>query len=281
MSLTLEKLTDPVALTEAVLPLVFNVIAALLIFFIGKWVARKVIDLVKATALKRNADPTLVGFLGNVAYGIVLAVILISAVGRLGVDTTSAAAVLGGAALAIGLALQGQLASFAAGVMIIMFRPFRTGDFVQVAGTMGTVEDIKIVATVLKSLDNQELTIPNAQVWGNIITNYSVRPTRRVDILASIAYSADLRRAKQLLVDILAEESRLLEDPAPTVVVTNLGDNSVDFAVRGFCSTAEWWAVRCDLIERIKLRFDDEGIEIPFPQMDVHVRDMVEATRAA
>ena len=281
MSLTLEKLTDPVALTEAVLPLVFNVIAALLIFFIGKWVARKVIDLVKATALKRNADPTLVGFLGNVAYGIVLAVILISAVGRLGVDTTSAAAVLGGAALAIGLALQGQLASFAAGVMIIMFRPFRTGDFVQVAGTMGTVEDIKIVATVLKSLDNQELTIPNAQVWGNIITNYSVRPTRRVDILASIAYSADLRRAKQLLVDILAEESRLLEDPAPTVMVTNLGDNSVDFAVRGFCSTAEWWAVRCDLIERIKLRFDDEGIEIPFPQMDVHVRDMVEATRAA
>lgn len=281
MSLTLEKLTDPVALTEAALPLVFNVIAALLIFFIGKWVARKVIDLIKATALKRNADPTLVGFLGNAAYGIVLAVILISAVGRLGVDTTSAAAVLGGAALAIGLALQGQLASFAAGVMIIMFRPFRTGDFVQVAGTMGTVEDIKIVATVLKSLDNQELTIPNAQVWGNIITNYSVRPTRRVDILASIAYSADLRRAKQLLVDILAEESRLLEDPAPTVVVTNLGDNSVDFAVRGFCSTAEWWAVRCDLIERIKLRFDDEGIEIPFPQMDVHVRDMVEATRAA
>lgn len=277
MALTLENLGDPAALANMALPLAVNVLAALLIFFIGKWVARKIIDVVEGSALKRDMDPTLVRFLGNVAYGLALAVIVISALGRLGVDTTSAAALLAGAGLAVGLALQGQLSSFAAGVMIILFRPFRVGDFVQVAGQMGTVEDIKIVITTLKSLDNQQVTIPNAGIWSGVITNYSAKPTRRVDLLVSIGYKADLRRAKTLLLEMLADEERLLEDPAPSVVVTNLGDSSVDFAVRGFTNTADWWATRCDLIERIKLRFDEEGIEIPYPQMDVHVRDMAPA----
>lgn len=274
MAISLDSLTDPTALAEAALPLVINVVAALLIFFIGKWVAWRLVVFFKKTLVKGRMDQTLVNFLGNVAYGVALAVITISALGRIGVDTTSAAAVLGGAALAIGLALQGQLSSFAAGVMLIMFRPFRVGDFVQVAGTMGTVEDLKIVATVLKSPDNQELTIPNARVWGDIITNYSIKPIRRVDLTISISYGADLLRAKQILSEMLAAEERLLPEPAASVLVTNLGDNSVDIAARGFTNTGDWWATRCDLIERIKLRFDEEGIEIPFPQMDLHVRDM-------
>lgn len=276
MAITLETLTDPSALAEAALPLVINVIAALLIFFIGKWVVARIVDLMKKALRRRNVDETLANFIGNIAFALGVAVVVISALGRVGVDTTSAAAVLAGAALAVGLALQGQLSSFAAGVMLIMFRPFKRGHFVEVGGQMGTVEDITIVATRLASLDNQEVTIPNAQVWSNVITNYSAKPTRRVDLLVSIAYSADLRRAKEILLGIMENESRLLEEPAPSVVVTNLSDNSVDFAVRGFCTTGEWWSTRCDLIERIKLTLDDEGIEIPFPQMDLHVRDMAQ-----
>ncbi|WP_420428189.1 mechanosensitive ion channel family protein [Algiphilus sp.] len=280
MALSLEKLTDPVALADAALPLLINVIAALLIFFIGKWVVARIVDLMKKALRRRNVDETLSNFIGNIAFALGVAVVVISALGRIGVDTTSAAAVLGGAALAVGLALQGQLSSFAAGVMLILFRPFQKGHFVEVAGKMGTVEEITIVATRLASTDNQELTIPNAQVWSNVITNYSAKPTRRVDLLVNIAYSADLRRAKDILMGIMQEESRLLAEPAPSVLVTNLGDNAVDLAVRGYCNTSEWWATRCDLIERIKLALDDEGIEIPFPQMDLHVRDMAPAANA-
>ena len=238
------------------------------------------VNLAQKGMTRSRMDPTLVPFLGNVIYGIALAVILISALGRLGIDTTSAAAVLGGAAIAIGLSLQNQLSSFAAGVMLIMFRPFKVGDFVQAGGVMGTVELIKITHTILKSPDNQEITVPNAQVWGSTITNFSARPTRRVDLLIGISYNADLRKAKATLERIMKEEARLLEDPAWSVVVTALNDSSVDFAVRGWTNSGDWWATRCDLIERIKLTFDDEGIEIPFPQMDVHVRDMPEPKAA-
>lgn len=270
----METLTDPQALADAALPLVFNVIAALLIFFIGKWVVGVLTRWMRRAMERRGIDSTLASFLANVSYGLALAVVVISALGFLGVNTTSAAAVLGGAALAIGLSLQGQLASFAAGVMLIIFRPFRAGDVVEAAGQLGTVEDIKIIATVMKSFDNQEVTIPNAQVWADVITNYSAKPIRRVDLTVGIGYSADLRKAKQILEGILSAESRLVADPAPSVVVSNLGDSSVDFAVRGFTATADWWATRCDLIERIKLTFDEQGIEIPFPQVDLHVRDM-------
>jgi small conductance mechanosensitive channel len=280
MSVSMETLTDPAALGAAVIPLIINVLAALLIFIIGKWVARQFVNLAQKGMTRSRMDPTLVPFLGNVIYGIALAVILISALGRLGIDTTSAAAVLGGAAIAIGLSLQNQLSSFAAGVMLIMFRPFKVGDFVQAGGVMGTVELIKITHTILKSPDNQEITVPNAQVWGSTITNFSARPTRRVDLLIGISYNADLRKAKATLERIMKEEARLLEDPAWSVVVTALNDSSVDFAVRGWTNSGDWWATRCDLIERIKLTFDDEGIEIPFPQMDVHVRDMPEAKAA-
>lgn len=277
MSVGIDTFASPQALADAALPLAFNVLAALLVFFIGKWVAWQAVKLMKRAMDARGVEATLSGFIGNVVYGLALAVVVISALGYLGVNTTSAAALLGGAALAIGLALQSQLASFAAGVMLIIFRPFKVGDFVQAGGVMGTVEEISIPMTRLKSPDNQEVTVPNAQVWGSTITNFSAKPTRRVDLTVGISYGADLRKAKQILLDMLAAEERLLADPAPSVLVTNLGDSSVDFAVRGFTTTADWWATRCDLVERIKLTFDEQGIEIPFPQMDLHVRDMPKA----
>nr|WP_277346268.1 mechanosensitive ion channel domain-containing protein [Solimonas marina] len=215
----------------------------------------------------------LINFVATVLYAIAMAIVIISALAQLGVDTTSAAAVMGGMAVAVGLALQGQLSSFASGVLLIVFRPFRAGDFVQIGGTMGTVEHLKIVITVLKSPDGQEITLPNSAVWGNTITNFSIRPIRRVDLAIGIAYGSDLRKAKQILETLLAEESRFLDDPARTVHCSNLGESSVDFAVRGWTNSGDWWNTRCEMLEKIKLRFDAEGIEIPFPQMDLHVRD--------
>lgn len=272
MEFTKEMLNDPQALLLIGLPVIKGLVSALAIFFIGRWVAQLVIKLARKAMNKAKLDDTLISFLGNVGYGLLLAIVVISALGQLGVDTTSAAALLGGAALAIGLALQNQMSSFAAGVMLILFRPFAKGNVVDIGGQMGIVEEIKITSTILKSFDNQLVWLPNASVWGNKITNYSALPTRRVDLAVGIGYDSDLKKAKELLVAMLQEEPRILNDPAPSVVVTNLGDSSVDFAVRGWAAAADWWGTRCDLIERIKLTFDEHEIEIPFPQRTVHLR---------
>ncbi|WP_348673221.1 mechanosensitive ion channel domain-containing protein [uncultured Abyssibacter sp.] len=271
MEFTKEMLNDPQALLLLGIPIAKGLISAIAIFFIGRWVAQLVVKLARKAMTRAKLDETLITFLGNVSYGLLLAIIIISALGQLGVDTTSAAALLGGAALAIGLALQNQLSSFAAGVMLILFRPFAKGNVVDIGGQMGIVEEIKITSTILKTFDNQLVWLPNASVWGNKITNFSALPTRRVDLAIGIGYGSDLKKAKDLLVDMLKEEPRILDDPAPSVVVTNLGDNSVDFAVRGWAASADWWATRCDLIERIKLTFDENDIEIPFPQRTVHL----------
>lgn len=272
----MEMLKDPQALAVMAIPFALRVLGALAIFFIGKWVAAAVVELIRKGMVKSRMDETLAIFLANVLYGLALAIIIITALGQLGIDTTSAAAVIGGAALAIGLSLQNQLSSFAAGVMLIIFRPFKKGDFIGAGGVMGVVEEMKIVAVVLRTLDNQEVMVPNAKVWNDAITNYSRRPTRRLDLTVGIAYGSDLRKAKQLLEQMLADEPRVLKDPAPTVQVKDLGESSVDFAVRPWMNTGDWWATRCDLIERIKLAFDEAGIEIPFPQRDVHVREIPE-----
>lgn len=274
MDAIVAKLSDLDALTAFVLPAVWSVIAALLTFFIGRWLAKIAVGVVRRLLTRKASDPMLINFVCHVLYGLALALVVISALTQLGVDTTSAAAVLGGMAIAVGLALQGQLSSFASGVLLIVFRPFRAGDFVQIGGTMGTVEHLKLVITVLKSPDGQELTLPNSSVWGNTITNFSIRPIRRVDLAVGIAYGADLRKAKSILETLLAEEPRFVDDPGKTVHCTNLGESSVDFAVRGWTQTGDWWNTRCEMIEKIKLRFDEEGIEIPFPQIDMHVRDL-------
>ncbi len=275
------RLTDTEALIASGTPLLLNVLAALATFFIGKWVLKGIINLLRRVMIRAKTDDTLASFLANVLYGVGLAIIIISALGHLGVDTTSAAAVLGGAALAIGLSLQGQLSSLAAGVILILFRPFKRGDFVQVGGTMGIVDEVKIIHTTLKTLDNQVVIVPNSNITTQTITNYSALPTRRIDLTVGIGYGSDLRKAKQILEQLLNDEPRILKDPAPSVVVTELADNSVNFAFRGWTVSGDWWATRCDLTERIKLSFDEAGIEIPFPQRSVHVEGLADALKAA
>lgn len=271
MDFSLERIGDASQWAELALPLGVRLISALAIFFVGKWLAALLVRLLQSAMRRGKVDETLTSFLGNVAYGVALAVVVISALGQLGVNTTSAAAVLGGAALAIGLSLQGQLSSLAAGVMIILFRPFKVGDFVEIGGTLGTVSEIKIIHCLLKTPDNQIVVIPNSSVTGNTITNFSALPTRRIDLTIGIGYGSDLLKAKQILDRLLAEEGRILAQPERSVQVKELADSSVNFAVRGWVNSGDWWATRCDLTERIKLAFDAEGIEIPFPQMTVHL----------
>ena len=281
MTELLDRLSDTEALVATGLPLVLNVVAALATFFIGKWVIKGLIALLRRMMRRANTDETLASFLSNVLYGVGLAIVIISALGHLGVDTTSAAAVLGGAALAIGLALQGQLSSLAAGVILIIFRPFKRGDFVEIGGTMGVVDEVKIIHTTMKTLDNQVVIVPNSNITTQTITNYSALPTRRIDLTVGIGYGSDLRKAKRLLEKMLAEEDRILPEPAPTVQVKELADNSVNFAFRGWTKSSDWWGTRCDLTERIKLVFDEEGIEIPFPQRSLHIEGLAEALKAS
>ncbi len=266
--------SDTEAMFALALPYVVNFCAAILIFFIGKWLAKFLIRLIQKGMTRAHVDPTLIGFLGNVMYGLALTVVILAALGQVGIQTTSAAAILGGAALAVGLALKDQLSSFAAGVILIIFRPFRVGDQVEVGGTTGIVQEIKIIHTVMMTFDHQLVIVPNSNITTETITNYSHLPTRRVDLTIGIGYSSDLLLAKETLTRILTEEPLILPDPAPSVVVRDLSDNSVDFAVRGWVNTADWWGVRCALVEKIKLALDEQGIDIPFPQRSVHVEGL-------
>lgn len=273
MEFKLEQLGKPERWIELGLPVLLKLGIAVLIFYLGRFVVRMAVKVLRTVMQRAGADPTLTGFLCNVAYGLGYALVIISALGQLGINTNSLAAVVGGAALAVGLSLQGQLSAFAAGVLLILFRPFRVGDFVDAGGVKGTVEEIKIIHTVLRTPDNQEVIVPNNTITAATITNYSARGTRRLDITIGIDYDADLKLAKTLLEQILAQHPRVLKDPAPTVQVRALGASSVDFAVWPWTATAAAFDVQCELLEQIKLRFDAEGIAIPYPQMDLHLRD--------
>lgn len=200
-----------------------------------------------------------------------LTFIIIAALATLGVQTTSFIAVIGAAGLAIGFALQGSLSNFAAGVMIIIFRPFKVGDYVEVGGASGTVEAIHIFSTIVNTPDNKKIIIPNSRVSGDTITNYSANDIRRVDLVVGVSYGDDIRKAKQILEKILSEEQRILKDPPFTIGVMELADSSVNFAVRPWVKTSDYWAVYFDLTERVKTTFDENGISIPFPQRDIHL----------
>ena len=248
-----------------------KLIAAIVVFFVGKWLARRISNLLKRGLQKADTDPTLVGFVGNITYFGLLTMVVIAAVGQLGVQTTSFIAVLGAAGLAIGLALQGSLANFAAGVLMIIFRPFKSGDYIEAAGTAGSVEEVQLFTTTLKTPDNKTVIIPNAQVTAGTITNYSARDTRRLDMVFGVGYGDDLDKVKRVILEVLGEEERLLKDPEPLVAVLNLGESSVDFAVRPWVNSSDYWPVFFALQEKMKKRFDQEGISIPFPQRDVHL----------
>jgi small conductance mechanosensitive channel len=220
---------------------------------------------------RADADPALASFFCKLAYGALLVLVVIAAVGQLGVQTTAFIAVLGAAGLAVGLALQGSLANFAAGVLLIVFRPFRAGDYIEAAGTAGSVEEINLFTTKLRTPDNRTVIVPNAQVTDGTITNYSARDTRRLDLQFGVSYGDDLDQVKRVIGEVLAAESRLEKEPEPTIGLLSLGDSSVNFAVRPWVKTADYWAVFFDLQEAMKKRFDAEGISIPFPQRDVHL----------
>jgi small conductance mechanosensitive channel len=213
----------------------------------------------------------LVSFLSNIAYTALLAVIVLAALEQLGVNTTSALAILGAAGLAVGLALKDSLASFAAGVMLIVFRPFKLGDFVEAGGVSGVVEEIRVFHTMLKTGDNREITMPNAQVYGGTITNYSARETRRIDLVIGIGYGDDIKKARDLISQVIEADKTVLTDPAPTIMLLELGASSVDFAVRPWVKSGDYWTTRAALLEAIKTTFDKEGISIPYPQQDIHL----------
>ncbi len=248
-----------------------NLALAAVILFGGLWAARQLRNLVNNLLNKRGVDPMLSSFAASIAHILLIAFVVIASLGQLGIQTTSLVAIIGAAGLAIGLALQGSLANFASGVMIIAFRPFKVGDFIDAGGTSGVVEGIQIFSTQLRTGDNKTIIIPNSKITGGSITNFSAKETRRVDLVFGISYDDDIRMAKEILKDIVAADERILKDPAPVIAVSELADSSVKFVVRPWVKSADYWAVYFDLTENVKLRFDNEGISIPYPQRDVHM----------
>ena len=253
-----------------VLPWGINIVMAFVIFMVGKFIARILVNIAKKIMTKAKVDNILVNFIGSIISTVLLLFVVIASLDQLGVDTTSLIALIGAAGLAIGLALQGSLQNLASGVMLIVFRPFNDGDFIEAAGVIGVVESIGIFTTTMRSGDNREIIVPNGAIFGGTITNYSRRATRRVDMVFGIGYDDDIKIAKDILNRILDEDERILKDPAPVVAVAELADSSVNFNVRPWCATGDYWDVYFDTHEKVKLAFDAEGISIPYPQMDVH-----------
>ena len=248
-----------------------NILTALVIFILGRWVAKLFTKFIGKMMAKKDVAPVVNSFVGNLIYTALLIFVIIAALAQVGIQTTSLIAILGAASLAIGLALQGSLANFAAGVLLIIFRPFKVGDYVECGGTAGAVEEIQIFTTQLNSPDNKKIIVPNAKVLGDTITNYSAKETRRVDLVIGVSYTDDLQKVESVLQDVLAKDERVLKDPTPTVAVMELADSSVNCAVRPWVKTGDYWTVYFDLTKNIKLRFEAEGIASPFPQRDVHL----------
>ncbi|TKB08355.1 mechanosensitive ion channel family protein [Desulforhopalus sp. IMCC35007] len=246
-------------------------VAALLIFLIGKWIARKITNVLIRLMKVRSVDLTLIKFLEGILYYALLTSVIIAAAGQLGIKTTSFLAVLGAASLAIGLALKDSLANFSSGIMLILFRPFKVGDVVTVGGESGKVEAISVFSTILNTGDNQKKIIPNGAISNATITNITANPTRRVDLVVGIGYDDDILEAKTTLEEIMAADNRILASPAPVVAVSALGASSVDLVVRPWVKTEDYWDVYFSLNEKIKLTFDEKGISFPYPQQDVHL----------
>jgi small conductance mechanosensitive channel len=248
-----------------------NLVTALAIFYIGKLAVSILMRGLQKIMHARTVDKTLETFVCNLVRMTLLTFVFIAAIGALGIQTTSFIAILGAAGLAVGLALQGSLANFASGVLIVLFRPYKVGDFVEAAGVAGSVLEVQILTTVFKTGDNKSVIVPNGQVMGSVITNYSANDTRRVDMVIGVSYDDDLDKVRATLEDLIAADDRILDDPAHTIAVSELADSSVNFIVRPWVKTADYWGVMFGLTEAIKKRFDKEGISFPFPQQDVHV----------
>ncbi|KDE38638.1 Small-conductance mechanosensitive channel [Nitrincola lacisaponensis] len=256
---------------ELIISYAVNLTAALLIILVGSMVIRLATNSLNRLLKARKVDPTIANFATSLIKYALLAFVVIAALGRVGVQTASFVAIVGAAGLAIGLALQGSLSNFAAGVLLIGFRPFKAGDFIEAAGTAGVVESVQIFTTVLKTGDNRIIVVPNSNILGGNIINYSKEERRRIDLVIGVSYDADLQKTKQVLQQIIEQDERILTEPGCTIAVNELGASSVDFIVRPWVNTADFWAVRWDLLEKIKQALDANDIGIPYPQMDVHL----------
>ena len=251
-----------------------NLITAIVIFFVGKWVVNLVVKGLLKAMQKSEVDTTLRRFVANLARMLLMLFVIIAAIGALGVKTASLVALIGAAGLAVGLALQGSLSNFAAGVLIVLFRPYKVGDWIEGGGVSGSVEEVQILTTVLKTGDNKRVIIPNSQIMGTTITNYSANETRRVDLVVGVSYSDDLDKVRKELEGLVAADDRILDEPAVTIAVSELADSSVNFVLRPWVNTSDYWGVYFGLTEAIKKRFDEVGISIPFPQQDVYIHNV-------
>ncbi|MCG8685942.1 MAG: mechanosensitive ion channel [Desulfobacterales bacterium] len=248
-----------------------KILAAILVLVIGKWLAGKISNLVTKLLEKNKVDITLVRFLQSIIYYTLLVVVVIAAAGQLGINTTSFLTIVGAAGLAIGLALKDSLSNFASGVMLILFRPYRVDDFVDIGGVSGNVVSISLFTTELNTVDNKRVIVPNSSITSNVITNVTANDTRRVDLVIGIGYDDDIKKAKEILKQVVEEDDRILKDQKTNIAVSELADSSVNFIVRPWVKTQDYWSVYFDLLEKIKLTFDDQGISIPYPQQDVHL----------
>jgi len=251
--------------------LAINVAIAIAIFYVGKLVVSLIVRGMRKVMRRQEVDKTLETFVCNLVRIILMVVVIIAAIGQIGIQTTSFIAIFGAAGLAVGLALQGSLSNFAAGVLIVLFRPYKVGDFVEAAGIAGVVEQVQILTTILKTGDNKQIIVPNGQIMDSIITNYSANDKRRVDMVVGVSYDDDLDKVRSTIEELVAADERILAEPACTIAVSALADSSVNFVVRPWVNTADYWGVMFDLTEAIKKRFDKEGISFPFPQQDVHL----------
>ncbi len=259
---------------EIIIPYIVNIGIAIAIFIIGKWLVRKITNVIVSILKKvKGIDKTLVKFLENIIYYVLMIVVILTALSKLGIETTSFLAILGAAGLAIGLALKDSLGNFASGIMLIMFKPFKVGDFVTVAGVSGTVNEISIFSSILTTGDNQKMIVPNGSIVAGTIINVNANPVRRVDLSVGIGYDDDIKKAKDVLTNILESNDKIIQEKGLTVAVSELADSSVNFVVRAWVNTPDYWTVKFALTEEVKTRFDKEGISIPYPQQDVHLHN--------
>jgi len=253
-----------------------NIVGAILVLVLGRIIAGILKNVLKKGLHKSKLDQTIVNFLGNLFYGLLITLVVLVALGQVGVETTSFIAIVGAAGLAVGFALKDSLSNFAAGVMLLVNKPFIIGDYVEAGGTSGSVNEIMLFATKLKTPDNKVVYVPNSSIIGGTITNYSAEATRRVDMVFGIGYSDDIDKAKDIILQLLSSDKRVLKDPVPQIVVSSLGDSSVNITVRPWAKKEDYWGLYFDMTEKVKKKFDAEGVSIPFPQRDVHLFQHVE-----
>jgi small conductance mechanosensitive channel len=251
-----------------------NLAIAIVIFVVGKWIANRVQNTLEKILRKRSVDEVLVDFLGTIAYALILVAAIIAAVDQMGIPATSFMAIIGAAGLAIGLALKDSLSNFASGVMLVLFRPFAKGDLVDAGGILGTVDEIHLVSTILTTPDNKQIIVPNSLMYSSAITNYSTNDTRRVDMAIGVGYDDDLKVAADVLQKVCSEHPKVLDEPATKIFINNLGDSSVDFVVRPWVKSEDYWGVLADVLETAKVELEAAGCNIPYPQTDVHLHQV-------